>query len=38
MCNLTTQGLTQGSDYEVRIRVGSTSGPIIAEAMLQPKK
>jgi hypothetical protein len=38
MYNLTTQGLVQGSDYEVRIRVGSTSGPIIAEAMLQPKK
>ena len=38
MYNLTTQGLVQGSDYEVRIRVGSTLGPIIAEALLQPKK
>ena len=38
MYNLTTKGLQQGADYEIRIRVGDTMGPIIAEALLQPKK
>ena len=36
--NLTTKGLTQGADYAVRIRTGSSTGPIILQAILQPKK
>lgn len=36
--NLTTKGLTQGKDYAVRIRSGSSAGPIILQAVLQPKK
>ena len=36
--NLTTKGLTQGTDYAVRIRTGSTTGPMILQAILQPKK
>jgi hypothetical protein len=36
--NLSTKGLIQGSDYAVRIRSGSTTGPIILQAVLQPKK
>ncbi len=36
--NLTTKNLQQGKDYTIRIRVGSTSGPIIAKALFQPKK
>ena len=36
--NLTTKGLTQGTDYAVRIRSGSSTGPIILQAILQPKK
>jgi hypothetical protein len=38
MYNFTTKNLQQGKDYTVRIRVGSTSGPIIAKALFQPKK
>jgi len=29
---------TQGTDYAVRIRTGSSTGPIILQAILQPKK
>ncbi len=36
--NLTTKGLTPSMDYAVRIRSGSSSGPIILQAVLQPKK
>ena len=36
--NLTTKSLQQGKDYTIRIRVGSTSGPIIAKALFMPKK
>ena len=36
--NLTTKGLTQGTDYAVRIRSGSSTGPIVLQAILQPKK
>jgi hypothetical protein len=38
MYNLATKNLTQGKDYSVRIRLGSSSGPIILAAVLQPKK
>ena len=36
--NLTTKGLTQGKDYAVRIRTVSSTGPVILQAVLQPKK
>ncbi len=36
--NFTTKNLTQGQDYTIRIRVGSTTGPIILRALFQPKK
>ena len=36
--NLTTKGLTQGKDYAVRIRTVSSTGPIVLQAVLQPKK
>jgi hypothetical protein len=38
MFNLTTKGLTANSDYAVRVRLGSTTGPIVLQAVLQPKK
>ena len=38
MYNFTTKNLTQGQDYTIRIRVGSTTGPIILRALFQPKK
>jgi hypothetical protein len=37
--NLSTSGLTQGSDYTIRIRVNDPlNGTIIQQAVLQPKK
>jgi hypothetical protein len=37
--NLSTNGLTQGSDYTIRIRVNDPlNGTIIQQAVLQPKK
>ena len=36
--NFTTKNLNQGQDYTIRIRVGSTTGPIILRALFQPKK
>jgi hypothetical protein len=38
MFNLSTKGYTPNTNYEIRIRVGSTFGPIIAKAVLYPKK
>ena len=38
MYNLSTKGFEANTNYEVRIRVGSTTGPIIAKAVLYPKK
>ena len=35
--NFTTKTLTQAQDYTIRIRVGSTTGPIILRALFQPK-
>ncbi len=36
--NLSTKNLTANADYAVRIRQGSTSGPIILQAVIYPKK
>jgi uncharacterized repeat protein (TIGR02543 family) len=36
--NLSTKSLTANSDYAVRIRMGSLSGPMILQAVLFPKK
>ena len=36
--NLSTKTLTAGKDYTLRIRPGSTAGPWILQAVLQPKK
>jgi hypothetical protein len=36
--NLSTKSLTANSDYAVRIRMGSLSGPMILQAVLYPKK
>ncbi|MGH3508393.1 MAG: hypothetical protein ACRDO2_14435, partial [Nocardioidaceae bacterium] len=36
--NLATKGLTQGKDFTLRVRSGSSTGPIILRALLQPKK
>ena len=36
--NLATKGMTQGKDYTLRVRSGSSTGPIILRALLQPKK
>ncbi|CAA9358369.1 MAG: filamentous haemagglutinin family outer membrane protein [uncultured Chloroflexia bacterium] len=38
MYNLSTKGLTAGTDYTIRIHTGSTSGTVIANAVLQPRK
>jgi hypothetical protein len=38
MYNLATKSLSANSDYAVRIRVGSLSGPTILQAVLYPKK
>ena len=38
MYNFSTKQLTQGKDYTIRIRDGSTTGPIILRALFQPKK
>jgi hypothetical protein len=38
MYNLATKGLTANTNYEIRIRSGATSGPVIARAVLYPKK
>ena len=38
MYNLTTKNMTAGSDYTIRVRVGSSTGPIIKYALFQPKK
>ncbi|MFN2419353.1 MAG: hypothetical protein ABR593_10575, partial [Candidatus Limnocylindria bacterium] len=36
--NFSTKQLKANQDYTIRIRVGSTVGPIIARALFQPKK
>ena len=36
--NLSTKGLKAGTDYTLRVRVGSSSGPIVLRALFQPKK
>jgi hypothetical protein len=36
--NLSTKGLKTGTDYTLRVRLGSNSGPIILKALFQPKK
>jgi hypothetical protein len=36
--NFTTKQLTAGKDYTLRVRLDSQSGPIILQAVLQPKK
>jgi len=36
--NFATKTLTQGKDYTIRIREGSSTGPIILRALFQPKK
>lgn len=36
--NLSTKGLTTGSDYTIRIRSGSTTGPIVLRALLSTRK
>ena len=36
--NLSTKPLIQGKDYTLRVRLGSTTGPILQSAILQPKK
>ena len=36
--NFSTKTLSAGQDYTIRIRVGSTTGAIIARALFQPKK
>ena len=36
--NLTTKNLQAGQDYTIRIRSGSSTGPIILAALFQPKK
>ncbi len=40
MYNLTTKnnGFVAGQDYTIRIRAGSSTGPIILKALFQPKK
>jgi hypothetical protein len=38
MFNLSTKGLQANMDYAVRARLGSTSGPVLLQAVLQPKK
>jgi hypothetical protein len=38
MYNLTTKGMQAGKDYTVRVRVGSSTGPVIKSALFQPKK
>jgi hypothetical protein len=38
MYNFSTKTLTQGNLYTIRIREGSTGGPIILKALFQPKK
>jgi hypothetical protein len=36
--NFSTKPLKAGQDYTIRIRLGSTSGPILLKALFQPKK
>ena len=36
--NLTTKSMTPGKDHTVQIRVGTTTGPVLLAAVLQPKK
>jgi hypothetical protein len=36
--NLSTKGLKQATDYTLRVRSGSSTGPVILKALLQPKK
>jgi hypothetical protein len=36
--NFNTKLMTQGQDYTIRIREGSSTGPIILRALFQPKK
>jgi hypothetical protein len=38
MYNLSTKPMTQGKDYTIRVRVGSSTGPVIKSALFQPKK
>ena len=36
--NFSTKKMTAGKDYTIRIRDGSTVGPIVLKALFQPKK
>jgi hypothetical protein len=36
--NFTTKPLSAGKDYTLRVRLGSSTGPILIDAVLQPKK
>ncbi len=36
--NLSTKQMKAGQEYTIRVRVGTTSGPIILRALFQPKK
>ena len=38
MYNLSTKSLSANSDWTVRVRLGSTTGPIILQAVLYPKR
>jgi len=38
MYNFATKPLTQGQDYTIRVREGSSSGPVLLRALFQPKK
>jgi len=36
--NLSTKSLQAGKDYTIRVRLDSSTGPIILAALFQPKK
>jgi hypothetical protein len=38
MYNLSTKPMTQGKDYTIRVRVGSSTGTVMKSALFQPKK
>jgi hypothetical protein len=38
MYNLSTRNMTANSDWTVRVRLGSTTGPVLLQAVLYPKK
>ena len=36
--NLSTKSMKVNQEYTIRVRVGTTSGPIVERALFQPKK